>query len=156
MACQNRRTCMWNIWTHKLRGHDHHPLVAEVVVLVVVHALHCDDVRLSNEPSGQHMRAREQHRRWGYETHGICRGVTNGGHDGEEDMLLDGEGAGVEGDAKDLDVGEEAGPEAAEGEGQQLGDNLEGISISDRVRSAQQEGRKGKEKRLTPVTVTEG
>ena len=58
-------------------------------------------------------------------THGIGGLVTDVGHDGDEDMLLDGEGAGVEGDAEDLDVGEEACPEATEGEGEQLGDNLE-------------------------------
>ena len=39
-------------------------------------------------------------------------------------MLLDGEWTGVEGDTKDLDVGEETCPEATDGEGEQLGDNL--------------------------------
>jgi hypothetical protein len=41
-------------------------------------------------------------------------------------MLLDAEGAGVERDAEDGDVGEEAGPGAPEGEGEQLGDDLVG------------------------------
>ena len=39
-------------------------------------------------------------------------------------MLLDGEWTGVERDTKDLDVGEETCPEATDGEGEQLGDNL--------------------------------
>ena len=87
--------------------------------------------------------ARERHGRWGYETHGICRGVTDGGHDGEEDMLLDGEGAGVNRDAKDLDVGDDACPETAKGEGEQLGDNLHASrsAIGAATTNAQQERR---------------
>ena len=42
-------------------------------------------------------------------------------------MLLDGEGAGVKGDTKDLDTWDDAGPEADDGERDQLGDDLKQI-----------------------------
>ena len=47
-TCQIGRSGMWicETWTHKLRGHGDHPLVAERVNLVVVYALHSDDIRL--------------------------------------------------------------------------------------------------------------
>ena len=58
-------------------------------------------------------------------------------------MLLDRERTRVDRDTKDFDVGDDARPETTEGEGEQLGDNLEEahadarISISDRARSPQ-------------------
>lgn len=52
----------------------------------------------------------------------VCRGVTDSGHDGDEDMFFDGERARVDGNTQDLDVGQEASPEATEGVRQQLGD----------------------------------
>ena len=107
--------------THQLSGRDEHPLIAEAVDLVVVHTLDRHDISLKKPPlasAGIHGRGRLD------ETYRVRRLVANVGHDGDEDMLLDGEGAGVDRDAKDLDVGHEAGPETTEGEGEQLGDNL--------------------------------
>ena len=45
-------------------------------------------------------------------------------------MLLDGEGAGVKGDTKDLDTWDDAGPEADDGEGDELGYNLWKVILS--------------------------
>ncbi len=55
-------------------------------------------------------------------------------------MFLDREWTGVESDTKDFDIGEDAGPETAKGEGKQLSYNLDmdaQISMSDCVRSPQ-------------------
>ena len=45
-------------------------------------------------------------------------------HNGDDDMLLDGEGTGVERGTKDLDLRDITGPETHEGEGNQLGHDL--------------------------------
>lgn len=58
--------------TDELGGHDHEPLVREVPGLVVEDTLHSDNVS------------------------GVSRAVTDGGHDGNKDVLLNSEGAIVE------------------------------------------------------------
>ena len=129
--------------TDKLRGHDNHPLVRKVVRLVVEHALHGDDV-------GR-----------------VRRAGTNASHDGDEhlrkidtlgsaefyvgeevtNVLLDGEGTRVEGDAEDLDVREELGPETPHGEHEQLGheagDGDRGIPEEEELVDALEVSKKG-------------
>ena len=58
------------------------------------------------------------------QTHRISRARPDTSHDRNEDMLLDRERTGVKLDTKYLDVGEELGPGAADGEGDELSDNL--------------------------------
>ena len=137
--------------TYELCRHDQQPLIREVVLLIVVHPLHRNDIGLWSEIAVRFCSdARVEN-----ETYCIRRLVADARHDGDQHMFLDGEGAGVEGDAKDLDVGEEAGPEAAEGEGQQLGDNL--WRARERPRSDLTPGcAVGTGRGRTPETVTEG
>lgn len=49
---------------------------------------------------------------------------TNTAHDGDQDVLLNGEGAWVNRDTKDLDSGHETSPKPDKREGQQLDDDL--------------------------------
>ena len=58
------------------------------------------------------------------QTHRISRARPDASHDRNKDMLLDRERTGVKLDTKYLDVGEELGPGAADGEGDELGNNL--------------------------------
>ena len=58
------------------------------------------------------------------QTYRISRARPDAGHNRNEDMLLDRERTGVKLDTKYLDVGEELGPGAADGEGDELGNNL--------------------------------
>ena len=84
----------------QLRTHHEHPLVAEAVLLLVEHALHRDDVRR-------------------------IRGLrADAAHDRDEHVLLDGEGPRVEGHAEHADSREERGAETAQGEGEELWDEL--------------------------------
>jgi hypothetical protein len=54
----------------------------------------------------------------------VRRACTDTGHDGDQHMLLDSKRTGVKGYAKDLDLGDKAGPSAENREGHQLGDDL--------------------------------
>ena len=57
-------------------------------------------------------------------TDGVGRLCSHGGHDGDDDMLLDREWSGVERDTKDLYPRYDARPETEEREGDQLGYDL--------------------------------
>lgn len=74
---------------------------AEVIVLVVVHTLHSNDIG------------------------SVCRARTDRSHDSDKNMFLDGEGTGVEGDTEDFDVRHKSSPSSTDREGQQLRDNLQ-------------------------------
>lgn len=75
-------------------------LTGEVPLLVVEHTLDGDDVR------------------------SVSRGPADGGHDGDQDVLLDGEWARVETSTKDLDVREDTSGKSTDGESDQLGDQV--------------------------------
>ena len=57
-------------------------------------------------------------------TYRICRPRTDTRHDRDQHVLLDGEGPRVERDAEDLVVRHESSPSPADGEGDELGDDL--------------------------------
>ena len=60
-------------------------------------------------------------------TDSVGRSCSDGGHDRNDDMLLDGERSGVERNAKDLYPRYNARPKAQEGEGDQLSHDLEDV-----------------------------
>lgn len=60
---------------------------------------------------------------WG-DTHGICRCSSDTGHDGDDDVLFNGEWPRIKRDAKEGNIREVTSPGLANGETQYLGDNL--------------------------------
>jgi hypothetical protein len=58
------------------------------------------------------------------DTHGVCRSTSNPSHDGDDNMLLNGERPRIKRDAEDGNVRQITSPGFADGEGQQLGDKL--------------------------------
>jgi hypothetical protein len=53
-------------------------------------------------------------------TDSVCGTSTDTSHDGDQNVLLDGERAGIESDAEDLNSGNDTGPETEDREGDQL------------------------------------
>lgn len=92
---------------------------AEGVVLVVVDPLHGNNVCLEGAQLGC-VRLRGVTKT----AYRIGRTCTDACHDGDEDVLLYVEWAGVERDTEDLDVGHPPRPRATDGERDQLGDDL--------------------------------
>ena len=86
-------------------------------------------------------------------SHRVSRARSDVGHNSDDNVLLDGEWAGVEGDTEDLYAGNESGPSAHEGEGDQLRHNLyvathERRSVStSAARGSGHAGRGGEERR---------
>ena len=58
------------------------------------------------------------------DSHRIGGARADVGHNGDDNMLLNGERTGVERDTEDLDRGNNAGPETEDGERNQLGNDL--------------------------------
>ena len=82
-------------------------------------------------------------------SHSVGRARADVGHNGDDDVLLNGEWARIERDPKDLDARDKARPCAHEWEGDQLGHNLRGGVC-------QTLGTKIGRKVPTPVIVTLG
>lgn len=104
----------------ELGGHDHEPLVWSGSNLV---SLNCG-------PKGNRILTREvprlvvEHTLDGDDVGGVGAGVTNGCHDGDQDVLLDVEWPGVQAVTEDLDVGEDTSHEPANGKRDQLGHEI--------------------------------